>query len=274
MFFLSVSNLKLSLSSEPSSSYLNRRLKAFVIKCFCWLKSSQLYRFTSSIVSSMIHVWSISKNEITLLKVFLLLFIRYLLFIIGDTRYALLHHWMWAKLKMSCSELLQLFLIKLLWVWGIMDVMKMSTWDLWRIFISKLKVRALKSSCNLLWVNMISAFLWSKLSLMSCFHCSTFFSKHKVSLSNIFVRCFFLWPISWKVFVSCVVHWDEMSRIFAILKVMSPHPCLSIQLCLLFFWRHVSLLSLIMKLMSCVIVLRMISKSKMTLSKILFCLFI
>lgn len=150
-----------------------------------------------------------------------------------------------------------------------MHIMQLWAWNFNGIIISKLKVCSLKSSSNCWWINITLSFLWSIISLMSCLVWNSFFTKNKMSFSNVFIWSF--WGrINWKLFVCCIVHWNKMSTIFAHFKVMSSHSCLSIQLCLSFLLRHICWLSLIMNSMRSVIVLRMISKPKMRFSQIFF----
>ena len=62
-----------------------------------------------------------------------------------------------------------------------------------------------------------------------------------------------------------------MPWVISIIKIVSSHSSLSVSLLLKFFFSHVSWLSLIMNSMSCVIILRMISHSKVRSSQICFC---
>lgn len=95
-----------------------------------------------------------------------------------------------------------------------------------------------------------------------------------MSLSNIFVRCFLITELSRKIFVSCIMHRHKMLLILSKVEVMSSHSCLSILLCLNLSISHSYLFTLVMNFMRRVIVLRMISKIKVVLSKIIFRLLI
>jgi len=154
-----------------------------------------------------------------------------------------------------------------------MHVMKMRAWDLCRIIITKLKISSLESSWNCWWINVSFTLFRGIVSLMCCFMWNSFLSENKVSFSNVFVGCF-CGRIKWKLFICCIMHWDEMSGIFTHFKIMSSHSSLSLNLSLLFQLSHVSWLSLIMRFMGRVIILRMISKSKMRFSEIFLCFFI
>lgn len=227
---------------------------------------SFFYWFTSCVISGMIHIWVISKLEVTLLEVFLHLFIWNLLFIISSSRNTLFNHRMLAKLKVSRSELTKLFLVKCFWFWRVVHVMKMRTWDFRRVIISKLEISVLKSSSHCLGICMMSSSLRGKFSLMNCHHRSALISKCEVSLSDIFIWSSSTLRFGLEFLICGIVSWDIMSGIIPIIEIMSSHFPLTILLLLKFLSCHVSWFSLVMNFMSRVIILRMVAKSKVRCS--------
>lgn len=101
--FLGISNLKLCFSCKSTSSNIKWTLKTFVIYRLSRLMSSCFNRLTSGIICCVIHVWIITKLKVWFLKVFALLFIGNLFFIISCSWNTLFDHRMRTKFKMSFS---------------------------------------------------------------------------------------------------------------------------------------------------------------------------
>ena len=227
LVFLGIGDLELSFSSESASSNVKGRFEAFAVDGLCWLVSSCFYRFASCIISSMIHIRIIPHHKIRLLKIFVQFFIRNLLFIISRSRNTLHHHWVGPKLKVGLSQFSQLFLIKLLRAPRVMHVVQVRTWDFSRVVVSKLEVRVLEPSGNCWRIHVPDPFFGGVVSLVGCLMGYPLFAEDEMGFSYVLVGRLGR-GVDGELFVGRIVHWDEVSGVFAHLEVVGSHSGLSV----------------------------------------------